>query len=489
LTAKGAHALVLAASLAAAAAILASQLLIPPVVGLADNGDYERVMGYAGFQHTTADSAERYYTFFRSRYSIAAPGWFRGGYHSSETPLAFAARCAHLLLGGGPVFDIRTLGAIHAALFLLGLAGILHACRDLTLSTQLACAALLVFFFTDVGYAAPFNSFYSQTASLIFLLLTAAFAADAVRRGRLDGLRVPGYFAAALLFVASKPQEAPSALVLAAYGVALARAGRPADSRPAPLWRTSAAWLALALCAFGVWYARRSPRTLRAATTYQVVFDDLLAHSPDPRSDAAALDLEPGWLRFIGTNPFAPDSPLLDPGFQERFLQRTGYRRILGFYALHPGRLADRLERAGEHAWSLRPRLGNFEHSPEHPTFTLSKRFSLWSRMRGLLGAFPLSATALLVAGNLAAALGTRRSASERGRMFRDGLVALAALSVLSLAVVTLAQAPADESRSLYAHHAECDLLLVADVGWILEALAARRAPKVAPIRLVSRPV
>ena len=41
-----ANALILAAALSVAAVILAAQLFVPPVVGLADNGDYERVMQY-----------------------------------------------------------------------------------------------------------------------------------------------------------------------------------------------------------------------------------------------------------------------------------------------------------------------------------------------------------------------------------------------------------------------------------------------------------
>lgn len=469
------HALLLGATLAAAAAILASQLFVPPAVGLADNGDYERVMGYAGFRHTTADPAERYFTFFRTRYALAEPGWFRGGYHSSETLIASAARVAHRALFGGSDFDVRLLGAFHAALFLLGLGGIVHACRGLPAASQAIAAALLVFFFTDVGYAAPFNSFYSQTASLLFLLLTVAAAAEAVRRGRLEGALLWAYFGFAALFVASKPQEAPSAVVLAAYGVRLARPAA-ADHRRGVWWRSSAAWLAILLCALAVVYARRSPRTLRAATVYQVVFDDLLAHSDTPEADAAALGLEPGWLRFKDTNPYAPDSPLLDPAFQARFLERTGFRRILAFYALHPERFADRVERAGASAWSLRPVLGNFEKSPERPGYTLSGRFSLWSRWRGTLGAWPLSTTAVLIAANLLVALGTRGRASERGRLYRDGIVALAVLAGLSFAVVAVAQAPQDASRSLYSHHALCDLLLVADAAWLAQALASRRS-------------
>jgi len=463
-----ANAIVLGLSLTAAAAILALQLFVPPVVGLADNRDYERVMGYAGFQHTTADAAERYFSFLRTRYAVVAPGWFRGGYHSSETLLAFAARYLHLAISGGPIFDLRLLGALHAALLLLALAGLIRACRDLAVPTQALAAALLVFVFTDVGYVAPLNSFYSQAASLVFLLLTAAVAAGAIARGRLEGAWLFAYFGCALLFVGSKPQEKLAAPLLALFGMLLAGV----HWRGA--WRQAAAWLAIGLCAFAVWYGRHTPYTLREATMYQSVFAELLAHSETPAADLAELGLDPGWIRYAGSNAYAPDSPLLDPAFRVRLLHEVGYRRILRFYLRHPSRLAERVERASRQAWNLRPTFGNFEKSPEHPVPELATRFSAWSRLRGHLGALPLLWIALLLGGNLAAALATHRRATPRGRLYSEGIVLVVLMASLAFAVCVLAQAPLDLSRALYAYHALCDLLLIADACWIVETRLAR---------------
>ncbi len=460
------NAAIVAAALTVAAAILSIQLLVPPVVGLADNGDYQRVIGYAGFQHTTAVAAERYFSFLRTRYAIVAPGWFRGGYHSSETLLAFVARFAHAAVSREPFFDIRLLGAMHAALLLLALAEILRACRELATPTQALVAALLVFVFTDVGYVAPFNSFYSQTASLLFLLLTAAIAAEAVRRGRLSGGWLLAYFGCAVLFVGSKPQERLAAPLLALFGMRLAGV----TFRGA--WRRAAVWLGIGLCAFSVWYGRHTPYTLREATIFQVVFDDLLTHSSSPAADAAELRLDPEWAKYTGSNPYAPDSPLLDPAFRTSFLHRIGYRQILRFYVRHPARLLGRVERASLQAWSLRPTFGNFEKSPEHPETRLATRFSLWSRMRGRLGAHALLWIAMLLGGNLAAALATYRGSAPRSRRFREGLVLVVLMAALAFAVCVLAQAPTDLSRALYTYHALCDLLLIADAGWIAEALA-----------------
>ena len=57
-------------------------------------------------------------------------------------------------------------------------------------------------------------------------------------------------------------------------------------------------------------------------------------------------------------------------------------------------------------------------------------------------------------------------------------------MSGLAFAVCSLAQTPADLSRQLYAYHALCDLLLIADVGWIAQALAGRfRSDALVPSR------
>lgn len=121
-----------ALAVAAALAVLALQLLVPPVSGLADNGDYQRVMGYAGFDHSTDVYAERYFSFLRTQYRVLPVGWFRGGYLSSEIALALAARIASPAAWRGELFDLRALAAVHIALFLLALVVLLRACRELS---------------------------------------------------------------------------------------------------------------------------------------------------------------------------------------------------------------------------------------------------------------------------------------------------------------------------------------------------------------------
>jgi hypothetical protein len=47
-----------AAVVVVAAAILGWQLLVPPVVGLANNGDFEKIMGVVGLRYPQGTTAE-----------------------------------------------------------------------------------------------------------------------------------------------------------------------------------------------------------------------------------------------------------------------------------------------------------------------------------------------------------------------------------------------------------------------------------------------
>lgn len=206
------------------------------------------------------------------------------------------------------------------------------------------------------------------------------------------------------------------------------------------------------------------------------MFAEVLPHSPDPAADAAALGLDPDWLRYAGTNAFQADTPLLDPVFRVRFLKAIGYRKIFGFYARRPGRFAERVRRISPKLWTLRPSYGNLEKSDEHPTRTRTDRWSAWSRWRlRLFGAEPVAGLALLLGGNAVWSVATYRRARPRGRLLRETILAAAVMSATAFFVCLLTNAPPDFSRVFYVAEALCDLLIVADAVWITQAVAAKR--------------
>ena len=467
---RASRALVVCAA-AASAAILAAQLLVKPIVGLANNGDFERVMSYAGLRYTSDRYEDKYFTHVVSKFAYA-PVWDRSGYLTSETLLARCAREASRPFSKDGLFDLRWLGALHAALVVAGIALLVAAAGALTVPAQATAAALLVFFFTDVGYAAPLNSFYSQAASVAFLLPAAGLAALGLRRGRLDGGLLAAFVAAAAGLVASKPQESLHGPLLALLALRLAPPDRAG--------RLRGALAAAALCAVAVLVYRAIPdRSFREVALYRSVFEEMLRDSPDPAGDLAALGADPSLAVYAGRSAYAPDAPLSDPAFRAAFFDRVGYRGLLRFYLARPGRFAARLARAAPGAVRLRPgALGNFERdAPGYAPNRTTNRFGLWSRIRRGLAPVAAPWLVLLLGGNAIAAAARWRRASARGRRVREAMLVLVAMAAVELAVCVLADSLESVHRHLFTFHALCDLLLAADAAWWVQLATRSRSP------------
>ena len=464
------------------AAILTSQLLIPPIVGLADNGDFERVMGWAGLRYPSDNREDNFVSWMLPQFAIVRSDWHPGAYLTSEAPVAAVAVLAARIFSEGDLFDVRVLGCFHMILLLAAAGSIIAACRNLSLVTQWLVAGLIVFVFTDIGYAAPLNSLYSQTASLLFLMLTVAVVAVAIRRGRLDGALLIAYFLCATLFVCSKPQESLQGPLLAALGLGLA-----GWRRVKGWWRRPAVWLALGLCAVSLLYYRLTPRWLQPLAVYNSLFRELLPNSPDAARDLAELGLDPSLIKHLNSDPYVPESPLHDPSFRAKLFPRFGYRALLGFYLSHPRRLASRIQRGAESAFHLRPLvLGNFAKARGMPPGTKATQFAWWSNLRLKLTPHALFWLSLILVGNLVAAeLGYRHN-SKRAQLFPLAVAVLALMACVEFMVAVLADEIGDIARHLFVFHALCDLLLIADAGWLTQALVERTRSSAAAPRMAS---
>src|SRR5713101_7595368 len=102
-------------ALLASAGILGYQLFLPPVVGLANNADFGKILAIFNLGAPWEDEnkyAPLKYTFDRKYY-------YESGFYSSELLLVAPAIGLHKLFLKNTPFDLRLIGAIHAALFLL----------------------------------------------------------------------------------------------------------------------------------------------------------------------------------------------------------------------------------------------------------------------------------------------------------------------------------------------------------------------------------
>jgi hypothetical protein len=436
------------------AIVIAYQIFVPPLIGLADSGDFNRFLGQTGLAHSKTTYEDKYFDFFDSRYSVIAKSSLPGQYSSSSLLLIRAARWLSIRLGGRESFDIRVLAAVRLLPFLLGLWLILVASRPLSPVPRSVLAGLLALMFTDAGYIAYFNSFYSEPTALLFLALAFGMGLVLISGRSSNFLFLVGYFAAIAFVLTSKPQHAPIAPIFCLFGVVMAK-----HTNYARRYRTAIV-LALVVCGITAWYYRRTPFQLRSEVAYLGLFMDLLPNSSTPREDLAALGLNPDYERFTGTNPYEQDSPFWLPEIQSDLTKKITSYRLPLFYVTHPARFFDLSKRCIRHAFTLRiARLGYYE--AESGKLPRTQGFGLWSIIRENI--FPRSVLflALFITSAIPAAAIALKSKAGSLKTLSLLYVALVGVAAAQFLVAILSQGEMDLAKHLFMFNLAFDACLI----------------------------
>ena len=358
-----------------AAGMITYQIFIPPLIGLADSGDFGRLLPQRGLAHVSTKFQDNYFSYFNSKYQIT-PKWQGPDWYKSSTSLLIrSARWLSIRVGQEQIFDIRILAAFYTFILLFGIWLILLAARSLGKSLRIVLAGLLLVIFTDVGYVAYFNSFYSEGTALSFLAVAIGCALILITGRSSSLLLIIGYFLAIAMLVTSKPMYTALALVFSLFGIYLSSYIHYVRR----YWLSGG--LAIALCCLTVWYFNQTPEIMKVHGAYVGIFMDLLPHSSTKQEDLTELGLNPNYALFSNTTPYQPDSPLNNPEFEMDFSTKVKSSTLPLFYLSHPGRLYSLFARCVKHTFSTRVRrLGYYEAISGKPP--LARAFGIWSTVR-----------------------------------------------------------------------------------------------------------
>jgi hypothetical protein len=438
--------------LLSAAAILFWQLFVPPVVGLANNGDFHKVIG--GF--SLAAPIEDEYKFAPTVYTFDPSHYFVTVFYSTEGLLVAAASGLNTLASKTGTFDLRWIGLVHGALYLAALRLALPLLRNLGDRVRIFCAALLLFVFGDALYISALNSFYMDTCALVFFLLTIVSACRVLAwRRRVDTLC---FLLFALCFICSKVQHAPLGLL-----IALTIVVQPSVFLPG----LSASWRAIAIGALAaavIFMLSTPPREYRATPLFSQIFYGILPRSHDPARDIRALGLDDSYKRYIGMHAYSEGTPLPDPGFDQAFLKQVSTWRLVWLYARSPALTYSLLRDGLSDAGRERARMGNFDRAAGLPPSAESRSFALWSGVKAAAfegrGGWYLAYT-LALAAAFNAALLAKRTQLARGIPLAGFTLTLMMLAGLLIGILG---DPVDSVRHAFLFLAMNDAVLVAFV-------------------------
>lgn len=362
--------ILLALILVAAAAILGCQLFVPPIVGLADQGDFVRTIGRFGYGPQHHGSLE--YVYVEPKYvpdpRYRSPYWEQA---NSEYLFVGVALLLNKIFSTDGTLDIRMAGLVHGLAFLAAFARLLFVTRRIRGHPLIWIGALAAL--TDVGYVVYLNSWYAEPASCIFLLLLLAEAVEIATSGRVDAASLTRWSAWSVLWVFAKPQNAPIGIILGLFTLRLTAWARTWSGRAVAV---SGACGLFACTAYNI---AAMPVYGRMANTYGMIFSGILADSKNPAGDLRALGLDPRLANLAGTGAWTPGTRFPEMAASGE-LRRVNTFTVLRFYLARPARALRRLHGLlPVISFLRRDWYGNFEPSAGRPPAAQSRAFALWS--------------------------------------------------------------------------------------------------------------
>jgi len=445
----------------AIAGLLVFQLLIPPIVGLADNGDYPRVLGPVGLESTAEGYAERYGSYVNRRYRTV-PRTGKYFMYSSELMLAETAVQFDRLITDDDELDLVVLGAVHLTCYLFGIYLILLATQTFSLPGRVVTGFAVLSVGTDVAYVAVLNSFYQEAAGLVFLTILIGISLVAIRAERPSRWHLSTFFVCAALFVGAKAQYYLLVLPLLVSPLFLLR--RP-DLKTS---RSLVIALAVALLLFAGFLFAHLPSTLYAVNLWHTLFMNILVDSNSPERDLEEFGLDPDLTRFVGVGAFVPGVPLHEVTAQ------FGLSDVGRFYFQHPERFLEIGSRVAESTFVHRdPDYGNYTRAAGKPPRTLSRSVFGWSELEKRL--FPRSLG--FVGSFLAVFLFTSFWETSRAGLARRGnpaavfCLVVAMMTISQFAIVAAFEGTVDVVKHLYMFQLLFDVCLIATVVWLLGGL------------------
>ena len=449
-----------ALAVVAAAVVLTCQLLVPPIVGMADNGDFSKLLGRYGLTNPA------YYQYIGIHYPFDADSYYDAGFSSSEQIFIRSALTIEGALGEIGGLDLRVAGVVHSAVFLLAVALFVPLLAGAPWVFQVACCGAALFIFTDVMYVSYFNSFYMDVSALLMLLLGTVSYLRAIRwRRRAD---IVLFVVSSLILITSKPQHAMAGVWIAG----LAWVARE------PLWRgrkpVAAGCAVLMLLTAGATFRFAAPPEYSANNCFNIVFFGILPHSHDVNRTLTDLGLDARDRVSIGTTAYTAGTRMRDPAFSRVFSKKISYPKLAGFYLTHPLDAWREMHIGLAMAGRERERLGNFTGEAGEPPMSESRSFAAWSDLKRLL--YDEHGLRLLVSfAGLAALVMGFLVKQRRAPGVMAGAVVLIGTAATEMLIACMGDA-LDVTRHHLIFLAEFDMLILAVLWLGFDRLRARRA-------------
>ncbi|WP_019914777.1 glycan biosynthesis hexose transferase WsfD [Paenibacillus sp. HW567] len=356
-------------------------LFTAPYVGMADNGDFFRIIYSNGLYFNLPDYDSRYFGYFVKQFGIYQ-------YYNENSSMLVSSQSLFIKLAvvvnklvfSKEVFDIRFQAAIYVVLYVAAVYLLIEAVTyKMSRKRGMIVAGIAVFIFGDTGYTAYFNSFFSESVVMIMMIFVFASWLLLYRKRYNDYVMLGLFLISTLILTTSKQQNAPVGMVISVFAVSLIWIRKDRVFR----YLTAAA-IALMMLAGIATYLNISKEFVNI-NQYHAMTRGVLMESENPETALKSFGINEQYA-ILKQNTYYDQYGTVDVKadiLEKEFYSRYGFVSILKYYVTHPDQMGSILNTAAKSAYTIKPAaMGNYEKSVGKEFRAQSHFFTLYSVLK-----------------------------------------------------------------------------------------------------------
>lgn len=366
-----------------------------PNPGVADQGDFDRVMFAGGISLKDSDSSnpdfKRFYEYTVTDYAI------KGNRSIQFVITLFSSSIGYLIylislicrVFGQDIFKTQYLALVYAIIYITSLYLIIKSMNIKNGLKILILSLLSIFILFDGNYLIWFNSLYGEPMMMTSLMLfIASYSYYIYKKYILKDdskilRRIIFIFIAAFLFVGSKMQ------ILTSLPMIVFMLAKVLFDNRKILNKENIIWLMVFLGVIIIYPLQMTVqyRGMTKDTQYNSVFYGVLNGSETPKQDLIDLGLNPDMYVEAGKhsylNPeeyvkYVPKTEITE----NEFYSKMSNGKLAKFYLTHPVRLIDGMKYTADKAFITGTGLGKYSRSYSEESIREFSRFTTWSTFR-----------------------------------------------------------------------------------------------------------
>lgn len=377
-----------AAALVAFLIMTVAIVLIP--VGVANNGELDRIMLENNLYSLQDGHAENYFGYFVKDYGVSQ---YYNDYidatESFSTQKIFVSAAVavdRLWTGDDGVFDVRFYGFLQVLLctfaMYLFVDYLSYGKRPLT---GYLIGALVVFVLADTGYTAYFNSFYPNGIEYVFFLvaITSIFLIKQQRYNRY--VLAALYGVSSFIFLFTRSRNAWAGIILATLSLLLLTRRKHTNYKQDKTFNKVLLVIAAMLFASSLTALIITPKTTGNIHEYNAMSRGTLKTSQDIEETLDEFNIYHQYALLYDTTFYDKFPVVFVDGaeFNETFYEPLNFFDITAYYAKNPAQFYEMLKFSLENAYTIRPQsTGNFLKESGRPQGAKTNFFTLYSSLK-----------------------------------------------------------------------------------------------------------